>query len=72
MTYEIIEQIRALSDPVNGTTKEINLVSYNGKEPKFDIRAWKRDEHGERMFKGVTLTEAEAKELQAALNEYFC
>ena len=39
-TYEVTEEIAVLSESAKGWTKELNLVSYNGAAPKFDIREW--------------------------------
>lgn len=65
--YEVVEKIAVLSE--NGTTtKELNRVSYNGGAPKYDIRSWRRDEDGEKMLKGVTLTEEEVTALKKALD----
>ena len=65
--YEIVEEIAVLSTSESGYTKEINLISWNGKEPKYDIRSFSpnREECG----KGVTLTETEAGKLLAALEK---
>ena len=55
--YEIVQEICVLSESVRGWTKELNLVSWNDREPKFDIREW-APEHS-RMGKGVTLSKEE-------------
>jgi hypothetical protein len=65
--YEIKESIGVLSESSKGWTKELNLVSWNDKEPKYDIREWD-SEHG-KMGKGVTLSIEEMKKLKALLNE---
>ena len=67
ITYEITEEIGVLSEGANGWQKEINLVSWNDREPKYDIRDWS-PEH-ERMRKGITLSADELAELKAILNE---
>ena len=64
--YEIAKEIGVLSESPKGWTKELNLVSWNGKEPKFDLRDWAPDH--EKMGKGVTLTEKEAKKLKELLD----
>ena len=64
--YEIVEHIATLSKS-GETTKELNRVSYNGASPKWDIRSWRRTDGEERLLKGLTLTDAEAAELKAAL-----
>ncbi|MBQ9066083.1 MAG: hypothetical protein IJ133_00950 [Clostridia bacterium] len=63
--YEITEEIGVLSENARGWTKELNMVSWNGGKPKYDIRDW-APEH-ERMGKGVTLSEDEMDELKALL-----
>lgn len=65
--YEIVEHIATLSEN-NGTTKELNRISYNGAPPKLDLRSWKREGEERRMLKGLTLTDAEAEALKEALS----
>ena len=55
--YEIVQEICVLSESARGWTKKLNLVSWNDREPKFDIREW-APEHS-RMGKGVTLSKEE-------------
>ena len=62
--YEVVEQIAVLSENSKGWTKELNLISWNDKEPKYDIRDWSPDR---KMRKGDTLTNEEAKVLMKAL-----
>jgi hypothetical protein len=57
VSFEIVERIGILSNKQKGWTKELNLVSWGGREPKYDIRDWS-PEH-DRMGKGVTMTEDE-------------
>ena len=64
--YEITEEIGILSESSKGWTKEFNLISWNDREPKYDIREWAPDH--EKMGKGVTLSIEEAKALKALLN----
>lgn len=65
--YEIVKEIAVLSTSDSGYTKEINLISWNGKEPKYDIRSFSPNR--EKCGKGITLTEAEAKSLLEALKK---
>lgn len=60
--YEIIKEIGVLSENARGWRKELNLVSWNGGAPKYDLRDW-APEH-EKMGKGVTMTAAEVKALR--------
>ena len=59
--FEIVKHVGVISESTKGWTKELNLVSWNGGNPKYDIRDW-APEH-EKMGKGVTLTEEEARSL---------
>jgi len=63
--FEIIKNIGTLSESSKGWTKELNLISWNDREPKYDLRDW--DPEHEKMGKGVTLTEEELKKLQMVL-----
>ena len=65
--YEIIKELGVLSKNAKGWRKELNIVSWNGAAPKYDIREW-APEH-EKMGKGMTLTANEAKELLALLQQ---
>lgn len=67
ITYEIIMPLGVLSTSSKGWTKELNLVSWNGTKPKYDIRDWS-PEH-DKMGKGITLTEAEVEALTKILNQ---
>ena len=66
-TFEIIQNIAVLSTEKSGWTKEINLISFNGAPPKYDIRAW--DPNHEKMGKGITLTKEELTQLESVLKE---
>lgn len=65
ITYKIVEHIAVLSTSEKGWTKELNKVSWNDKEPVFDIRSWSADKT--KMSKGVTLTSAELEQLKGVL-----
>ncbi len=64
--YEVVKEVGVLSETGNGWKKAINLISWNEREPVYDIRTWSDDM--ERMGKGVTLTIAEVKELKNILS----
>jgi len=63
--FEIVKKIGVLSTTSRGWTKELNLVSWNDRDPKYDIREWSPD--GETMGKGVTLTKDELVALRELL-----
>ena len=65
--YEVVEQIAVLSQS-GDTTKELNIVSYNGSPAKYDLRSWRRADGEEKLLKGLTLTDEEARALREALN----
>jgi hypothetical protein len=64
-TYEIVEELGVLSETARGWTKELNLISWNKREPKYDIREW-APEH-EKKGKGGTLSGDETAELKRLL-----
>ena len=66
--YEIVEKIGVLSTTDKGWSKELNLVSWNDREPKYDLRDW--NENHDKMGKGITLTKEELIQLKEALNSY--
>lgn len=66
--YEIIENIAVLSESPKGWTKELNLVSWNGRDPKYDLRDWAPDH--EKMGKGITLTKEEVLKLKESLGSF--
>ena len=68
VTLEVIKKIAVLNNSDAGYTTELNLVSWNGREPKYDLRTWSPEGIA---LKGLTLTEEEAKELYKALGDAF-
>ncbi|MDY3361417.1 MAG: PC4/YdbC family ssDNA-binding protein [Clostridium celatum] len=64
--YEIKETVGVIAESAKGWKKELNLVSWNGKEAKYDLREWS-PEH-EKMGKGVTLSNDELKALKELIN----
>lgn len=66
VTFEIKEHIGVISENNKGWTKEVNLVSWNGGEAKYDIREW--DPEHVKMSRGVTLNEEQAMALKDILN----
>lgn len=67
ISFEIVENIGVLSTSAKGWTKELNLVSWNGREPKYDIREWS-PEH-DKMGKGLTFSKDELEELKGILEK---
>jgi len=65
--FEIIKEIGILSESTKGWQKKLTFLSWNDKDPKYDIRDW--SENHEKMGKGITLTKTELSELKIILNE---
>jgi len=63
--YTIVEHIGVISKGASGWQKELNLVSWNDRPAKYDLRDWSKDH--EKMGKGLTLSEEEVTALTALL-----
>ncbi len=59
--YEIVENVGVLSETEKGWQKELNLISWNERPAKYDLRDWSPNH--EKMGKGVTLTPEEIGKL---------
>lgn len=65
ITKEIVESYGVISTSATGWTKELNKVSWNGKDAKYDLREWSPDH--EKTGKGVTLTDEEFEQLKTLI-----
>jgi hypothetical protein len=65
--YDIVKKIGVVSKAGSGWAKELNLISWNDREAKYDLRDWSAD--GSKMGKGVTLTREELIALRDLLNQ---
>jgi len=65
--YEIINHIGTVSTTASGWSIELNRVSWNGNEPKYDLRSWSSDHS--KMGKGITLSEKELIALEELLTK---
>lgn len=65
VSFRVVEELGVLDRYKTGWSREINIVSWNGKPPKFDIRDWDPDH--QRMSRGITLHEREAVKLTEIL-----
>lgn len=68
ITFTITENIAVIAKGTKGWQREVNMVSWNGADPKIDIRDWAPDH--EKMGKGITLTTDEAERLVVLLGDY--
>jgi hypothetical protein len=64
--FEIIKKIGVLSKSDSGWEKQLNLMRWNDRDPKYDLRDWSPD--GEKMGKGATLSKEELLALKELLN----
>ena len=64
--HEIVEELGVISQ--SGTwQRELNLVSWSDRPPKYDIRDWGPDHKS--MGKGITLTKEQVKALRDILDK---
>lgn len=66
--YEITQELGVLSESKSGWTRELNLVPWNGADPKFDIRDWSPGR--EKMGKGISLSADEVEKLKTILEKF--
>lgn len=65
-TYDVKDSFGKLVEGSNGWAKEVKLISWAGRDPKYDIRDWSPD--GTKMNKGLTFTKEEIVALRDLLN----
>ena len=68
ITYEIVMQLGIISQSGSGWVKELNLISWNNRAPKYDLRDWSADHN--QMGRGVTLSREELLALRDLLNSW--
>ena len=61
LKYEITKELGILGEGTKGWKKEVNLVRWNDRPSKLDIRDW--NETHDKMGRGITLSMDEAKKL---------
>ena len=67
INFKIIEKLGVISESPKGWVKELNLISWNDRSPKYDIREWSPD--GQTMSKGITLSKEELITLKKLLSQ---
>ena len=68
INVRILEQAGVLSTSKRGWTTELNLVSWNGRPAKYEIRTWSPDHT--QMGKGATFTLDELHTLYKLLSQW--
>ena len=67
-SYSVIEDCGIISSNGKGWVTKLRYLSWNGKEPKYDIRPWKLEDDGtEKCGKGITFTGEELESLLSIL-----
>lgn len=67
LKFEITEHIAVIGENARGWARELNMVSWNDRDPKYDLRDWSPDHS--KMGKGLTLTADELVALRDILSE---
>jgi len=67
ITFEVLEKFGVLSESPTGWTKELRLVSWNKRGPRYDLREWSPGDT--KASRGITLSLKEARALQEILIE---
>jgi len=65
--FSIMRHIGVLAEGTKGWKKEVNMVSWNDRPAKLDIREW--DENHVKMSKGITLSAEESGLLRALIDD---
>lgn len=69
--FEVTQSIGVLSSADNGYTKELNLVSWDGRKPRIDIRGWKNGEDSKKPLKGLSMSDEESRRLYLLLKSMY-
>ena len=69
ITFEIVEHIGDISLATSGWKRELNLVSWNGKDARIDIRSWSPDHS--KMSRGLTFCPEEMQIIAKLLKGRF-
>lgn len=65
--FSIMRHIGVLAEGTKGWKKEVNMVSWNDRPAKLDIREW--DENHVKMSKGITLSAEESGLLRTLIDD---
>lgn len=66
--FKIHEKIGVVSEKLNGWTLELNVVSFNGRDAKYDLREWRND-HTE-LRTGARFSESDLKPLMELIRKH--
>jgi len=67
ITYSIIKTLGVISKS-NKHTKELTLISWNGREPVYDLRVWKTEtDNSKTPLKGISMNAEDLLTLKECL-----
>lgn len=66
-SFKVVKELGVLSEGKTGWKLELNVVDWNNRGEKYDIRSWSPDH--QKMGKGVTLTKEELIKLKEILHQ---
>ena len=69
-SFEIIPDFDFILEEGSNTSVNLRKISWNGRDPKLDIRKWSYNDGEERMLKGCTLSDEGGNELACVLVEH--
>ena len=70
ITYEVIEECGTVATLKNGDELKLRFMSWNGRDPKYDLRPWGVDDSGEEVcLKGIGLTGEQLEALGELINK---
>ena len=69
-SFEIVPNFDFVLEEGSNTSVNLRKISWNGREPKLDIRKWSYSDGEERMLKGCTLSDEGGNELACVLVEH--
>ena len=62
--YEVIKECGSCTARENGDVVKLRYISWNGRDPKYDLRVWTKNDDGtERCGKGVGVIGEELEEI---------
>lgn len=67
ITYEVLDKLGVLSESPRGWTKELRLINWNNRGPRYDLREWSPGDR--KASRGITMSLKEMRVLQEALME---
>ena len=69
-SWNVVTALGNFSETRNNYTKEVNLISWNGRQPVYDIRGFRIDNDGiKHPLKGISMSKEDLIALRDLLNK---